>query len=147
MDIRRATPADLDLVAPLFDAYRQFYDLPADLDLCRVYMHDRLTSGDSVVFLATDDSQPLGFAQLYPTLDSLSLRPYAILSDLYVAPTARRLGAGKQLLRRARQFAEETGAVRLELQTARANVAAQTLYESLGWCRDDMFLVYTWRCS
>ena len=31
MIIRQATVADLDLVAPLYDAYRQFYTQPADL--------------------------------------------------------------------------------------------------------------------
>ncbi len=30
-----ATPADLDVLAPLFDAYRQFYAQPADLALAR----------------------------------------------------------------------------------------------------------------
>jgi hypothetical protein len=33
----------------------------------------------------------------------------------------------------------------LFLQTARANVSAQRLYESLGWTRDDLFLVYEFR--
>jgi hypothetical protein len=37
----------------------------------------------------------------------------------------------------------ETDACELFLQTARDNVVAQSLYRSLGWVRDDHFLVYT----
>ena len=32
VEIRQATIWDLDLVVPLFDAYRQFYRLPGDLE-------------------------------------------------------------------------------------------------------------------
>jgi hypothetical protein len=31
--VRQATILDLDLLAPLFDAYRQFYRKPSDLNL------------------------------------------------------------------------------------------------------------------
>jgi ribosomal protein S18 acetylase RimI-like enzyme len=146
--VRRATHVDVDLVAPLFDAYRQFYALPTDLAAARQFVGDRLQRGDSVVFVATDtDGTGLGFAQLYPTLCSLSLRPYAVLFDLYVAPHTRRRGVGRQLLEHAHGYARTAGLDRLELQTARTNVEARALYESLGWTRDDIFLVYTWRSA
>jgi GNAT superfamily N-acetyltransferase len=146
--VRQATPQDTGLVAPLFDAYRQFYDLPRDPDAAQRYIADRLRIGDSTIFLSTDDAGAgLGFTQLYPALCSLSLKPYAILFDLFVAPAARRHGVGKQLLRRAHAYAVASGLDRLELQTARSNASAQALYESLGWTRDDTFMVYTWRAA
>ena len=148
--VQHATAADLDLVAPLFDAYRQFYALPADLGAARQYIGDRLARRDSVIFVATDPDagdEGLGFTQLYPTLCSLSLRHYAVLFDLFVAPHARRRGVARQLLQRAHAYARDTGLDRLELQTARANQEARALYESLGWTRDDIFLVYTWRSA
>jgi ribosomal protein S18 acetylase RimI-like enzyme len=46
------------------------------------------------------------------------------------------------LLAAARRLAEESGAVGLELVTARTNLAAQRLYQSLGWRHDDGFLRY-----
>jgi ribosomal protein S18 acetylase RimI-like enzyme len=49
------------------------------------------------------------------------------------------------LMEQAREFATSAGAFRLELQTARSNDNAQRLYESLGWVRDDVYLVYTLR--
>jgi len=35
----------------------------------------------------------------------------------------------------------------MDLTTARTNVVAQSLYESLGWVRDEVFLGYSRRVS
>jgi ribosomal protein S18 acetylase RimI-like enzyme len=144
MNIGLATMVDLDAVAPLFDAYRQFYHCPPDLPLARRFLTERLQGGDSTIFLARDESGALGFVQLYPLFTSSSPVPGRLwlLNDLFVAPAARGRGAGRALLERARRYAEETGARGLFLQTARDNLTAQRLYESLGWQRDDLFLVY-----
>ena len=145
MSIRQATLEDLDLVAPLFDAYRQFYRRPHDLPLARAFLQARLGAGDSVVYLAEDDGTGLGFVQLYPLFSSTGPRPGRIwlLNDLYVAPSARGRGVGRRLMDRARQLAEETGAQSIELTTARSNTLAQALYESLGYRRDEEFFYYS----
>jgi ribosomal protein S18 acetylase RimI-like enzyme len=145
MIIRQATEADLDLLAPLYDAYRQFYTQPPDLAAARAFIGERIRRGESTVFLAVEDdgSQGLGFTQLYPAFCSVAAKPYLVLYDLYVAPDARRRGVARLLMERAREHATRAGAFRLELQTARTNRAAQALYESLGWVRDEHFLTYT----
>jgi ribosomal protein S18 acetylase RimI-like enzyme len=145
MIIRQATTADLDMVAPLYDAYRQFYTQPPDLAAARTFIGDRMSRGESTVFLALEDdgSKALGFTQLYPAFCSVAAKPYYVLYDLYVASSARRRGVARRLMERARAFAAETGAFRLELQTARTNKPAQALYESLGWVRDEQYFVYT----
>jgi hypothetical protein len=69
-------------------------------------------------------------------------RPIYTLYDLYVVPRSApdrrrpRTDAGGAQTRPATRLA------RLDLSTARTNHAAQALYESLGWVRDDVFLVY-----
>ena len=142
--IRQAGPADADLVAPLFDAYRRFYEQPPDLALARSFIAARLERGESVVFLAERDGRPVGFVQLYPVFSSTAARPRRLwlLNDLYVTPEARGSGVARALMLRARRLAEETDAVGLELATAHTNVAAQRLYESLGWRRDEKFPRY-----
>ena len=142
--IRQAGPGDADLVAPLFDAYRRFYEQPADLALARSFIAARLEAAESVVFLAERDGRPVGFVQLYPLFSSTAARPRRLwlLNDLYVAPDARGSGVARALMLRARRLAEETDAVGLELATAQTNVAAQRLYESLGWRRDEKFPRY-----
>lgn len=144
MNIHQATVADLDLVAPLFDAYRQFYRLAPDLAVARAFIAERLRQSDSVIFVASEGIVPLGFVQLYPVFSSTTARPGRLwlLNDLYVTAAARGKGTGRALMERARELALATEAVGLFLQTARDNSTAQRLYESLGYRRDDHFLVY-----
>jgi ribosomal protein S18 acetylase RimI-like enzyme len=144
IEVREATPGDLEPLATLFDAYRQFYERPSDLELCRGFLAKRLERGESVVFLAEEDGAALGFVQLYPLFSSTSARPGRLwlLNDLFVVPDARGRGVGRDLMNRARRLAEETEACGLELATARTNRRAQSLYESLGYRRDDDFFRY-----
>lgn len=102
----------------------------------------RFHHGESVIFFASYTEEIVGFTQLYPTFSSLSLAPAFILNDLYVKPSARRLGVAKQLLASAGEHAKASGAVWLTLSTAVTNKSAQALYEKNGWRRDDEFLVY-----
>lgn len=142
IEIRRAGVADLDLLAPLFDDYRQFYRQPADPVVARQYLASRLEREESVVFLATSDTVGYGFVQLYPSFCSVAARPIWILYDLFVAPAARGHGYGRRLMQAARSLASATGAQRLVLSTADDNRTAQALYESLGYRRDTVFRHY-----
>jgi ribosomal protein S18 acetylase RimI-like enzyme len=145
LTVREATLQDLGGVASLFDAYRQFYELPADEPAARAYIQARLTARDSVVLVAADDvTQALrGFCQLYPSRCSLLAAPIYILYDLYVDPRARGAGAGKALMLAAAERARRDGKARMELQTARNNQTARALYDSLGWKLDETYLTYT----
>jgi ribosomal protein S18 acetylase RimI-like enzyme len=141
---RIATLADLDLIAPLFDAYRQFYEQTSDLALARSFIQDRIQNNESLVLLAsTELGHVVGFCQLYPTFCSVEAKPIYSLYDLFVSPAARRTGAGSALLRAAEKLAAENGKARMDLTTAKKNEAAQAAYESLGWVRDEIFLAYS----
>ena len=141
---RRAGRSDLDAIAPLFDAYRQFYDKPADLALARRYLDERFARDESVIFVADDGRETIvGFTQLYPAFCSVLADRTYVLYDLFVTPSARGTGAGRALMVAAEAHARATGAARLELQTAKTNKIGQTLYESCGWKRDNDFYVYT----
>jgi len=141
--IRLATVEDVDRVAPLFDAYRQFYGLAPDLALASRFLADRLARGESVVLLAeAADGTPMGFVQMYPGFSSLRAARTFVLYDLFVQPRARRHGVGRLLMQAASDEARRAGAVALVLSTAKTNVGAQRLYESLGWVRDEDFYEY-----
>jgi ribosomal protein S18 acetylase RimI-like enzyme len=141
---RIATLADLDVIAPLFDAYRQFYDQEPDLTLAKSFIHARLQNNESVILLASYETQEvIGFCQLYPTFCSVEAKPIYSLYDLFVSPEARRSGAGKVLLQAAEKLAVASGKTRMDLTTARTNMPAQAAYESLGWVRDEVFHAYS----
>jgi ribosomal protein S18 acetylase RimI-like enzyme len=143
LTVRQATILDLDVLAPLFDAYRQFYRKPGDLELARRFLRERLENGQAVVFLALmPDGAAAGFTQLYPSFSSASAARIFILNDLFVDPQYRRMGAGAALLAASRAFGEAAGAVRLTLSTEVTNESAQALYEACGWARQTDFYVY-----
>ena len=139
--IRPATIRDLDALAPLFDAYRQFYEQPTDLPASRKFLEERLSRDDSKVLVAEEDSAAVGFTQLYPLFSSISLGSVYVLNDLFVHPKARRRGVGERLLEASRSLGERAGVHYLELSTAVDN-PAQHLYEKTGWTLDREFLHY-----
>jgi ribosomal protein S18 acetylase RimI-like enzyme len=142
--IRQANVDDLDIVVPLFDAYRQFYQQQPDLELARAFLMERFQHNQSVIFLALDlDGSPLGFTQLYPSFSSTSAKRIFVLNDLFVVPEARRRKVGNLLLQAAAEFGRKVGAARLTLSTALDNTGAQALYKSTGWQRDNVFCTYT----
>lgn len=144
--VREAQAADLEPVAELFDLYRQFYEQPADRALARRFIAERLARQESVVLVAQSASGGLvGFCQLYPSFCSVEARPIYVLYDLFVLPAARQSGVGRWLLQAAEARALQDGKARMDLTTARSNLPAQTLYASLGWVRDEVFLAYNRR--
>lgn len=140
---RIATLADLDQVAPLFDAYRQFYQQAPDLAQATAFIGERMRREQSLILLAQDATQQaLGFCQLYPSFCSVEAQPIYSLYDLFVLPEGRRAGVGKQLLLAAEEQARAHGMARMDLTTAKTNLAAQSLYQALGWVRDEVFYAY-----
>ena len=65
-----------------------------------------------------------------------------VLNDLFVREQARRKGVASKLMSAAADYAKSLGAVRLMLSTATDYEAAQALYRSAGWKRDEQFFVY-----
>lgn len=141
--IRQAVPSDLDHLAPLFDAYRQFYRQPGDMEGAKRFLLDRFRYNQSIIFIAFQGDTPAGFTQLYPSFSSSAMAQILILNDLFVVPGARKRGVGSALLERAAGYARQIKALRLALSTEISNRTAQSLYEKHGWKRDTVFQAYT----
>lgn len=144
--VRPATTDDLESLAQLFDAYRQFYGKPSDLALAHRFLPERLARSESHVLLATTPTDgttaALGFAQLYPMFSSVRCRRTLVLNDLYVVPDHRQQGVAWALLDRATQVAVLLGAASLSLQTSPGNAQARSLFERFGFVPDDAFQTY-----
>lgn len=134
--IIRCDTHHVEQIVPLFDAYRQFYRRSEDIEGARRFLRDRLSRGESVVFAALNDVKTfVGFTQLYPLFSSVSMRSTWLLNDLFVIPECRRSGWGRALLDAARDWARQSGARSVMLETEAANTDAQRLYESVGYRR------------
>jgi GNAT superfamily N-acetyltransferase len=137
---------EIDLVVPLFDQYRMFYERPSDLDLARRFLRARIEHRDSVIYVAVSgkaaDEVGVGFALLYPSFNSVTATPIWILNDLYVLEGVRRKGVARRLIDQGRELAEDTGAGVISLSTGRENHPSRKLYERLGFELDDSFCTY-----
>jgi ribosomal protein S18 acetylase RimI-like enzyme len=147
--IRPQQAPDLPAVGRLFDLYRQFYEQAPNLPLAQCFIEERFSKAESVVLVAeTSASRELvGFCQMYPSFCSVEVAPIYTLYDLFVMPQVRKLGAGRALVLAAQARAAADGKVRMDLTTAKTNLKAQALYESLGWLRDEVFFAYTRRVT
>ncbi|MGH8493865.1 MAG: GNAT family N-acetyltransferase [Moraxellaceae bacterium] len=142
LTVRQATLSDLEALVLLFDDYRQFYGRVSDVQAARDFLLARFNHGESVLFIAYEGSTSIGFTQLYPSFSSVSLARTFVLNDLFVSESARRKGVASKLMSAAVGFASALGAVRVSLSTVTSNEAAQALYQSAGWKRDEQFFVY-----
>ncbi|MEE1868831.1 GNAT family N-acetyltransferase [Pseudomonas auratipiscis] len=145
MRIIKATLEHLDLLAPLFVKYREFYGQLPYPDSSRSFLEKRLDRGESIIYLALpddDDNKLMGFCQLYPSFSSLSLKRVWILNDIYVAEDSRRMLVADNLMRAAKKLAKETNAVRLRASTSLDNDVAMKTYESIGFREDQEFKSY-----
>ena len=142
-NIRAANISDLEPLALLFDQYRQFYEQTPDIGLAKNFIAERLNKQDSKILVAENATQKLiGFCQIYPSFCSVAAAKIGVLYDLFVDSSARKTGAGRALMLAAHEHATNNGFARLDLTTAKNNVKAQALYESLGWVRDEVFYAY-----
>ncbi len=143
MKIIKADSSHIPLIAPLLDQCRIFYKQTSNINAAKEFLESRFSKGESILFLAFENDQPIGFTQLYTTFSSVSLQPVFILNDLYVDANHRGKKVGEELLTIAKKFCQEKGYKGLALETA-INNPAQKLYERLGWEKDTDCFHYFW---
>ena len=115
---------------PLFAGYQRFYGAEPDDDRNRAFFERFVDPSPHGLLLgAWDRGQLVGFACLYWTQSSIAAADIVYLSDLFVAPDARRLGAGTALLNACLDVAQGRGAHHLEGLTATDNLTAQRVYD------------------
>lgn len=143
IEIKQAQQQDLAQIAHLFDAYRVFYKQASDYALALAFITERFENNESVIFYAiNEESEYLGFTQLFPSFSSVSAQRSWILNDLFVSPDLRSSGIGTLLLNKAKQHAIQTQTKGIGLETSEDNVRAQALYESLGYKKNSEFAYF-----
>ncbi len=132
--IERADVVDLPVLMPMMRAYCDFYEVdPRDdrlVALSRALIEDP-SQGEQLIARGAD-GEPLGFATVYWTWQTLDASRIGVLNDLYVAPETRGLGVGRALIEHCRGLCRKHGAAKLVWETAPDNVTAQRLYDGIG---------------
>lgn len=89
---------------------------------------------DGALFLGLVDDTPLACGMIHQIAPGTGE-----IKRVYTAPSARGLGLGRRIVQSAIKHARASGARRIVLDTIRPLVAAQKLYESLGFHPIDPF--------
>ena len=139
MTIRQATVNDLKQLSILFAQYRVFYEQPFEPDEATLFLKERMSKEESIVFIAIENDQYTGFIQLYPSFSSVGMKKIWILNDLFVSADHRKKGIGQLLINHVLAYCKATGKKKVVLSTAYDNLNAQKLYEKLGFTRSDFY--------
>ncbi|WLV24930.1 GNAT family N-acetyltransferase [Aciduricibacillus chroicocephali] len=146
MKIKEVSLDSLKEAAELFNEYRKFYGKENDLLGAETFLKERIENGESIIFLAYEQEQAVGFVQIYPIFSSISMKRAYILNDLFVEPSYRGGGVGKAILNRVFNLCEENGGSYVTLQTSPDNHRAKGLYEHMGMSLDseyDWYIKYS----
>ena len=99
------------------------------------YLVSQLSNPNSLVLVAEHSGTVIGyvFADVEST-NWMELRgPCGVVHDVYVDESARRLGAGRELMRAAIAWIRSKGRSQVVLQTKTRNEHAQRLFATLGF--------------
>jgi GNAT superfamily N-acetyltransferase len=144
MEIERASRADIDSLAEMFDQYRQFYRQVSDIDGAKAFLLERMIRNESVIFISKEKEISTGFVQCYPLFTSVGMKKTWLLNDLFVKPEFRGNGISKQLINCCKQFAKDTGAKALMLETEKTNDIGNKLYPKEGFVINASSNFYMW---
>ena len=98
------------------------FSLPWSLESLELMLTDQASA-----LVALEDGRVLGYVGMMCVLDE------GQIINVAVHPDARRRGVGRRLMEAAQTYAKERGIVFLSLEVRESNIAARSLYSSLGW--------------
>jgi GNAT superfamily N-acetyltransferase len=137
VNIELVTLDNLAQVLPLIADYQRFYKVEPNDERNRIHF-GRLATAPSqgAQWLALDENgEAVGFVTAYRVLSSTLAVERCLLNDLYVVPTVRGRGVGRQLIVHCAEWAVAQGYNGIYWRTADDNLTAQRLYDSLPTMR------------
>jgi ribosomal protein S18 acetylase RimI-like enzyme len=139
---RQATIHDLQRLVPIFDSYREHFEQEKNPLLVERFLFEKFEHLESVIFIAEQQNEVIGFAQLYPTFSSLTLQRVWLLNDFFVAKEFRDCGVGTKLFGRVKDFSILTKSKGIELSVEHTNKRAWSFWEKQGFKLDEEFRYY-----
>jgi len=145
VQIAAASPADLDAILPLMQAFHRHEKLAVPKEksapaLAALLAESRL----GFVLVARQGNATLGYAVVTAGY-SLEFHGHDLLLDeLFVAETRRGHGVGSRLLDAIESEARRRGVAALHLEVDHANVHGQELYRRRGYADHGRYLMTKW---
>lgn len=132
--IEKVTSQNIEEVLPLIKEYQIYYGVEeVDEKKNQEFFSQFIGSHENgILHLYRVAHNAIGFTSIYKGFSSTRLKAVAILNDLYIKPSLRGNGYGKELVNNALNTAKLMGFSRLQWLTAEDNETAQKLYNALG---------------
>lgn len=138
--IEEVTHENINEVLPLIRKYQEFYGVAIINDeKNKMFFSQFIKSDNGVLHLYKCEGKAIGFSTIYNGFSSTRAETVAVLNDLYVSPSYRGKGYGKELVDHAVKVAKSKGYSRLQWLTAQDNEKAQKLYNTLGASKSSWF--------
>ena len=132
LTVRVAGSADAEAACQLLHDFNSEFGEPTPgPDRLAERIRRLLAVGDTTILLG--GTGPDGVAVLRFRAAIWSDAPECYLAELYVVPQSRGRGLGRSLMEAAIEAARARGADHMDLGTSEDDVAARSLYESLGF--------------
>ena len=131
---RRATPADVPVIAKLIRDLAEYEKLAHAVTLQEADLHRHLFGEPrfAEVLLAEEAGAVVGFALFFHNYSTFRAKPGIYLEDLFVEPRHRGKGHGKALLRAIAKLAVERDCARVDWSVLNWNEPSIAFYKSLG---------------
>ena len=146
MEVIRATILDIPLLLPLFDRYRQFYEMSSDLKACEEFLMERFRKEEGVVFIVVEEQNGetvgLGFSMMCITFSTIGLKKFWSLHDLYVEEEYRKQGIAKLLINKCKELAIEYNPLGIVIESRISNQSAQHLFDSVSFVKEGEHYFY-----
>ena len=142
--IRAATPADAAQILAFITELAIYEKAEHEVVASVADIEQSLFAADSPAraLICSRDDQPIGYAVYFLSYSTWLGRKGLYLEDLYISPSQRGAGAGKQLLRYLAKIACDSGCGRLEWSVLDWNEPAIKFYQSLGAAPQDEWVRY-----
>lgn len=92
-----------------------------------------LDSKDNFVFVAEEDSKPVGFITVSARSVIRYPKPILQVDELFVDADFRKHGVGRQLIQAVEAFAQDNGYPRIYIESAYKHDVAHKFYEKNGY--------------
>jgi GNAT superfamily N-acetyltransferase len=142
--IRTAEKKDIKLILNFIRELAEYeklsHEVKADEEILRNNLFGERAYAE--VLISEYDGQPAGYALLFHNFSTFVGKPGIYLEDLYVRPSLRGKGIGKQLLLSLVKLAKERDCGRVEWAVLNWNAPSIEFYKSLGASMMDEWQIF-----
>lgn len=144
LKIRPATPNDVEIILQFICELAEFERLAHEVKVSRADLERTLFSENKYahVVIGEYEQKAVAFALYFFNYSTFLGKPGIYLEDLFVKPTMRSMGFGKQMLSHLAKIAVKNNCGRMEWSVLNWNTKAIQFYEQLGSKAMDEWTIY-----